>query len=276
MLWRSLGPEIAVPWYLLPWLVFALPYQSFFLRREWFHVTLCLATMGFNSSVLLLAPRSRNIWSWFGRLLAFMTECTTCLELCISMCSHAIMKESWNGMAPRWNSSKQFPCPSKDKYYVLFYAATQFHAHLELPWTLGLPSFAFDCTKGYPGEGPDSWCITTANIDSLAAHPSVLSWDSDVLLLQETRCGENTLPASHASTAAAGWKMVHGLPVPKLRMKNNVSRTNHGGVATLGKPGLVKPFVPPPEVKDTWTKLYSTCRIAASLAPRLDIPVGRE
>ena len=136
MLWRSLGPEIAVPWYLLPWLVFALPYQSFFLRREWFHVTLCLATMGFNSSVLLLAPRSRNIWSWFGRLLAFMTECTTCLELCISMCSHAIMKESWNGMAPRWNSSKQFPCPSKDKYYVLFYAATQFHAHLELPWTL--------------------------------------------------------------------------------------------------------------------------------------------
>ena len=95
MLWRSLGPEIAVPWYLLPWQVFAVPYQSFFLRREWFHVTLCLATMGFNSSVLLLAPRSRNIWSWFGRPFAFMTECTTCLGLCISMCSHAIMKESF-------------------------------------------------------------------------------------------------------------------------------------------------------------------------------------
>ena len=262
MLWRSLCPGIAILWYFLPWLVFAFPYQSFLWRREWFHVTLCFASTGFNSSVLLLAPRSCNIWSWFGRLLAFLMESSTYLELCISMCSHAFMKESWNGMAPRWNSSKQSPRPSKDEYYVLFFAATQFHAHLELPWTLGLPSFAFDCTKGYPGEGPDSWCITTANIDSLAAHPSVLSWDSDVLLLQETRCGENTLPASYASAAAAGWKMVHGLPVPKLRMKNNVSRTNHGGVAMLGKPGLVKPFVPPPEVKDTWTKLYSTCRIA--------------
>ena len=262
MLWRSLCPGIGVPWYFLPWLIFALPYQSFFVGREWFHVTLRLATMGFNSSALLLAPRSRNIWSWFGRLLAFMMECSTCLELCISMCSHVIMKESWNGMASWWNFSQHSLRPCKDEHYVLFCAATQFHAHLELPWTLGLPSFAFDCTKGYPGEGPDSWCITTANIDSLAAHPSVLSWDSDVLLLQETRCGENTLPASYASTAAAGWKMVHGLPVPKLRMKNNVSRTNHGGVAALGKPGLVKPFVPPPEVKDTWTKLHSTCRIA--------------
>ena len=261
MLWRSLCPGFAVPWYVLPWLVFAVPYQSFFLRWEWFHITLGLTTMGFNSSVLLLAPRPCNIWSWFGRLLALMIEGPTCLELCISLCSHAIMKESWNGMAPRWNFLVQSPRPSKDEYYILFYAATQFHAHLERPCTLGLPSFAFDCTKGYPGEGPDSWCITTANIDSLAAHPSVLSWDSDVLLLQETRCGENTLPASYASTAASGWKMVHGLPVPKLRTKNNVSRTNHGGVAALGKPGLVKPFVPPPEVKDTWTKLHSTCRI---------------
>ena len=255
-------------WYFLPWLIFVLPYQSFFLGREWFHVTLRMATVGFNSSVLLLAPRSRNLWSWFGRLLAFMMECSTCSELCISMCSHVIMKESWNGMASRWNSSRHPPCLSKDEYYVLFCAATQFHAHFELPWTLGLSSFAFDSTKGYPGEGPDSWCITTANIDSLAAHPSVLSWDSDVLLLQETRCGENTLPATFASTAAAGWKMVHGLPVPKLRMKNNVSRTNHGGVATLGKPGLVKPFVSPPEVKDTWTRIAG-CWVQATPSTRI-------
>ena len=112
MLWRSLCPGMAVLWYFLPWLIFVLPYQSFFLGHEWFLVTLRLATVGFNSSVLLLAPRSRNLWSWFGRLLAFMMECSTRLELCISMCSHVIMKESWNGMASRWNSSRHPPCPT--------------------------------------------------------------------------------------------------------------------------------------------------------------------
>ena len=72
------------------------------------------------------------------------------------------------------------------------------------------------------------------------------------------------MASARATAGASGWTLHHGLPVPKLRMKNNVSRTNHGQVAVLARQGLLKPFTPPKEVEDAWRKLHSTCRVAGA------------
>ena len=123
----------------------------------------------------------------------------------------------------------------------------------------------FDATLGFPGEGRrNSWSITTANVDSFAAHPTVLTWPTDVILMQETRIGEANKSNMVIQARTSGWNLHHGRPVPKLRMKNHVSRINHGGVAVMGKTGFLRPFEPPPTFENAWRTLHATCRVAGA------------
>lgn len=53
-------------------------------------------------------------------------------------------------------------------------------------WITGL----FDCTLGFPGEGP-RWSIISANVDSFATNFNCLQWDADVFMLQEARIADS-------------------------------------------------------------------------------------
>ena len=76
----------------------------------------------------------------------------------------------------------------------------------------------FDCTFGFPGEGP--WSITSANIDSFQTHPDCVQWDSDVVAIQETRLSSNNIDTARSNAAEFGriFFLAHYLPKRKTSM----------------------------------------------------------
>ena len=164
-----------------------------------------------------------------------------------SICSHGVMKEKWLRMSSHAHlRGGHFPS-SIQRYFqqTLFFVSTMICSNSFTNAHNSTFFMDFDATLGFPGEGPSElWSLTTANIDSFAAHPTVLTWPSDVILMQETSIGDANKSSVVIQAKMAGWHLHHGRPVPKLRMKNNVSRINHG-VAVMGKTGFLRPFEPP-------------------------------
>ena len=93
---------------------------------------------------------------------------------------------------------------------------------------------SFDATLGYPGEGPQTWTCTIANIDSIITHPHCLEWKDDALILQETRVAKSNVQKVNTLAAETG-RLFHTSPIVASRSdKRMVSSKSHMG----GQPSL--------------------------------------
>ena len=86
--------------------------------------------------------------------------------------------------------------------------------------------------------------IITANIHDLESRiEQVISWDADIIALQETKLAPHQLKDVHAVAKKQNWTLLHGRPCPsatagdarKRRRTSAVQAANSGGVAILIK-----------------------------------------
>ena len=122
---------------------------------------------------------------------------------------------------------------------------------------------SFDCTCGYPGEGPSSDFMTlySANVGSIATNHDWKTWQSQVVCLQETRIGKNNHRSAHFAFREAGFAEVLGKLLPGFIKATGRAQTPCGGVAILGPPTRIQPF----QEQDDQTGLYLqswTCVVA--------------
>lgn len=125
---------------------------------------------------------------------------------------------------------------------------------------------SFDCTLGYPGEGPDHpqpWSIATINIGSLKTSTAWRTCEANVTCLQETRIGTYGLTHASKTVEQQGTHLFHGRPLPGLLSTHGVTRTPHGGVAILAARELATAFQPQEDATGLYSQLFATRRVTA-------------
>ena len=126
------------------------------------------------------------------------------------------------------------------------------------------PILEFDQTHGYPGEGPSTWSICTANIDAIQTHPDCLKWDFDALAFQETRINQQSLKQINFELDNCNRSLIHGgLLIPK-KTKANTFVTPHGGVALVANKGFVRKFTESDDLTGLWADLSRSTRVSAA------------
>ena len=123
------------------------------------------------------------------------------------------------------------------------------------PWVM----LEYDCTLGFPGEGPP-WSLLSANINSLNAHPHWMSWNDDVLCFQETRLTEANLNEPKYHLHKIGKSIFHGRLLENKKRKNGMSHTPHGGTAILAPTSYCCPFTQDHDIACLWTYLFDSTR----------------
>lgn len=121
----------------------------------------------------------------------------------------------------------------------------------------------FDCTLGYPGEGP-RWSIISANIDSFATNSSCLGWSADVLMLQEARIADSNFVDAKRKAALCNMDIFCSQPLQKQRASNGTFRVPSGGTATCAKADLTQLFDDKADVSGSWPLLRATARVTAT------------
>ena len=126
---------------------------------------------------------------------------------------------------------------------------------------------SFDCTLGFPGEGPcrspKTWSLVSANVGSLNSNVQWKTFDDHLLCLQETRVGKNNLRTAKCSVLATGRSFFPGALMPGFIQKNGSARLAHGGTAILGPSQLVEPFDGSRDHTGLYTKIFQTKRAHA-------------
>lgn len=123
----------------------------------------------------------------------------------------------------------------------------------------------FDCTLGFPGEGPKSDTVTlwSANIGSLRTNPLWKSWGADICCLQETRIGKANLRSTSLGIKALGQRIATSDPLP-VKWHKNGSITPCGGTAMIASESILQPFDPGSDLTGLYKTLYATKRVNAA------------
>ena len=126
----------------------------------------------------------------------------------------------------------------------------------------------FDCTLGYPGEGPfgdPSDCMTlfSANLGSFRTNGSWKTWDADVCCLQETRIGRANIRSTQNAVKALGQRIVTSEPLP-VKWHKSGSITPCGGTAIIGPDSVIQPFETCHDQAGLFPSLMRTQRFSAA------------
>ena len=136
------------------------------------------------------------------------------------------------------------------------------------------PSFAFDTTLGYPGEGPEKWTCITANVESLATHPHFLHWQDDVQLLQEIRVAQSNYNDVKFRLTPSN-RTLHCSSLLELKQQKNAAyRIPHGGTGIIGPQPVLQPFNAVNDVTGKWSNIACTTRVTGAwiqVLPKLKI-----
>ena len=167
--------------------------------------------------------------------------------------------------------------------YCMFRVASRGHECTYLFCTSGtnpawFPVF-FDCTLGFPGEGPGfagqpQLSIVTANIGSLKKNTFWSTCGDDVICVQETRVGKNNVRSCSKDVDACGKKLFHGGLLPGILQSNGVVKSGSGGTAILASSEFATPLSP--SVCTTYRSLYESKRVVAvwaQVAPKVKLLV---
>lgn len=120
----------------------------------------------------------------------------------------------------------------------------------------------FDCTLGFPGEGPP-WSLFSANIDSLLANKSTMKLRDNFLAFQESRHASSNIKEFQRFAGLCGKAVVHGAPLPLRRDKNGDLRVPHGGVCCVSYDLCSRPFDPACDATGRYQKLFDSQRVQA-------------
>ena len=123
---------------------------------------------------------------------------------------------------------------------------------------------SFDATLGYPGEGPQTWTCTIANIDSIITHPHCLEWKDDALILQETRVAKSNVQKVNTLAAETGRLFHTSQLLQPIRQKNGIFKIPHGGTAIIASSALITPFVHGDDKTKRWEQIEATTRVTAA------------
>lgn len=132
----------------------------------------------------------------------------------------------------------------------------------------------FDSTLGYPGEGPDTWSCISANIDSLATNPQVVTWPDDLICLQETRVADSNFRDTCCCIHSHKKEFYPGKLLDHTRQKNGVYRIPHGGVAIIGDSTRTTLFSNNDDSTGNWEGLFASTRVTGvwhQVLPKLKI-----
>ena len=126
----------------------------------------------------------------------------------------------------------------------------------------------FDCTLGFPGEGPEQlnrkpFTLASQNIGSINTNHSWKRLNADVVCLQETRIGKNNDRQSNFLVAEMGSKLFRGKLLPGLLQKNGKHRVAHGGTAIIAPKQLTIPFDPKKDITNLYNKHFEANRCNA-------------
>ena len=124
----------------------------------------------------------------------------------------------------------------------------------------------FDCTLGFPGEGPNhpkSMNFVTANIGSLKTNQTWKTLDYTLMCVQEMRIGRNNLRTSRFEVQSHSKELFPGKTLPGLIQANGRQRTAHGGTAILAPSPLTLAFDPASDLTGKYKTLYATTRCNA-------------
>lgn len=159
--------------------------------------------------------------------------------------SHLLMKER---TAPPWDYDRIWNSFLMDDYFFPFDC-----------WT----SLLFDCTLGFPGEGP-RWTIISANVDSFNTNVNCLHWEADAFLTQEARLAESNMIDAQRKAALSNLHVFCSQPLHRIRASNGQYRILSGGTATCASREVTKLFDAKDDVSGTWSLLCSTARATAT------------
>ena len=126
-------------------------------------------------------------------------------------------------------------------------------------WTCRL----FDCTLGYPGEGP-KWTIVSANIDSFSTNARCLQWEADAFFLQEARVSDSNMVNAQRKAALCNMHLFCSQPLQRLRASNGTFRTPSGGTATCSHREVTQLFEDKADLSGFWPTLRSSARVTAT------------
>ena len=129
----------------------------------------------------------------------------------------------------------------------------------------GFAYMCFDCTLGFPGEGPDGqtrklFTLASQNIGSINTNHAWKGLNADVVCLQETRIGKNNDRQTSFLVAETGSHLFRGKLLPGLLQKNGKHRVAHGGTAIVAPKQLTIPFDPKQDITALYSKHYEANR----------------
>ena len=128
--------------------------------------------------------------------------------------------------------------------------------------------FSFDCTLGYPGEGPSDnsdglMTLCSANLGSFRTNGSWKTWNADVCCLQETRIGRANLRSTQNAVKALGQRITTSEPLP-VKWHKSGSITPCGGTAIIASDSIIQPFEACQDHTGLYVTLYRTQRLNAA------------
>ena len=126
--------------------------------------------------------------------------------------------------------------------------------------------YEFDCSLGFPGEGPSDdkpWSLISANIGSLFSHVGWKAWEDHVICLQESRIGKNNVRNARFEVSNCGKHLFHGELLPGVISVHGYKRTPHGGTAIVGPPQTTKYFSFDEDATGKYKPLFLSKRVVA-------------
>jgi len=121
----------------------------------------------------------------------------------------------------------------------------------------GLVGYAFDSTKGYPGEGP--WTLSTINVGSLEKHEEIYHQDMQCLAIQETRITDANSQTCHRHATSYEFDLHCGPHLGYLPSGHPA----WGGVAIASEGGSSIPFDAKHDALGIWPSLWASARVCA-------------
>ena len=121
----------------------------------------------------------------------------------------------------------------------------------------GFPSYDFDSTKGYPGEGP--WTLSTINVGSLEKHEEIYQQKVQCLAIQETRITDANSKKCHLHASACEFDLHCGPHLGYLPSGHPA----WGGVAIASEGGSSIPFESKHDSLGIWPSLWASARVCA-------------
>ena len=221
----------------------------------------------------LLASGAFRLFCIWGDALHHCRDCDVSFLHAISSLamsySHHMVKEGTSPPIADVRIRNIVMIPSKQAFPRARHICLHLSCLLDFDCGVGLcgcavgPTYEFDTTLGYPGEGP-RWAIISANIDSFATNDNCLHWEADVLALQEARVAESNLVESQRKAALCHLQLFCSQPLQKIRASNGTYRIPSGGTATLGQKEFTQLFDDQADQSGQWTMLRSTTRVTAT------------